>query len=283
MKTLRDIADLRAALATEQAALGELKRSAERLRLDAKSLRDQATIHQGTAAPPFTPEQLEARKAAIGAQDVQQIEEHYRNLGKPPEARAEQLHEELAKAHRSSPKDLLTCDESVRMAEFQLAERRKSAGELNAAWKAKTASLGSGDVDELLASTRQEITRIEQAKSKDQAQLAALATTASSKVESAKQAVTVAQGVLGEAKAARDGTLVALEEVRGECSRRKGALDEMRARIEQLDRATAVRAVEARESELAALPAETPTTTIDVEQAEARVRVCRRRPRASQV
>ena len=273
VKTLRDIVDLRAALTTEQAAVGELKHSAERLRLDAKSLRDQATIHQGTAAPPFTPEQLEARKAAIGAQDVQQIEEQYRTLGKPPEARVEQLHEELARAHRKLSEGLATSDESVRMAEFQLAERRKSASELNAAWKAKAASLGSGDVDELLASTRQETTRIEQAKSRGQAQLAELATTASSTVESAKQSVTVAQGVLGEAKAARDGTLVALEEVRGECSRRKGALDEMRARIEQLDRGTAVRAVEARESELAALPAETPTTTIDVEQAEARVRV----------
>lgn len=273
VKTLRDIADLRAALAKEQAALSELKRSAERLRLDAKSLRDQATIHQGTAAPPFTPEQLEAREAAIGAQDVQQIEEHWRALGMPPEGRAEQLHEELARSHRKASEGLAACDESVRMAEFQLAERRKSAGELNAAWKANSASLGSGDVEELLASTRQEITRIEQAKSKDQAQIAALATTASSNVESAKQAVTVAQGVLGKAKAARDGTLAAREEGRAECSRRKGALDEMSARIEQLDRGTAERAVKARESELAALPTETPTTTIDVEQAEARVRV----------
>jgi hypothetical protein len=56
VKTIRDIADLCAALAMEQVTLGELKRSAERLRLDAKSLRDQATIYQyKTAAPLFTP------------------------------------------------------------------------------------------------------------------------------------------------------------------------------------------------------------------------------------
>jgi hypothetical protein len=51
-----------------------------------------------------------------------------------------------------------------------------------------------------------------------------------------------------------------------------GALDEVRVRIEQLDRVTAVQVVEARESELAALPPGTPMTTIDLEQAEARVR-----------
>jgi len=272
VKRLRDIANLCAALAIEQAALDELKRSAERLRLDAKSLRDQATVYRKSAIPLFTPEQLDARKALIGAHDLRQVEKHYRDLGNPSEAFAEKLHNELASTHRELSGGLATCDESARMAEFQLSATRNRADELNAGWNAKIASLGNCDVDGLLASTREEITRIEQAKSKDQAQLAALATTASSKVESAKQLVMDAQGALRKAKVARDDAFVALEERRGECSRRRGALDEMRVRIEQLDRATAVQAVEVRESELAALPPGTPMTTIDQEQAEARVR-----------
>ena len=272
VKRLRDIANLCAALAIEHAALDELKRSAERLQLDAKSLRDQATIYRKSAIPLFTPEQLDARKALIGAHDLRQVEEHYRDLGNPSEALAEKLHNELASTHRELSGELATCDESARMAEFQLAATRNRADELNAGWNAKIASLGNRDVDELLASTRQEITRIEQAKSKDQTQLAAFATTASSKVESAKQLVMDAQGALRKAKVARDDEFVALEERRGECSRRRGALDEMRVRIEQLDRSTAVQAVEVRESELAALPPGTPMTTIDLEQAEARVR-----------
>jgi hypothetical protein len=272
VKTLRDIADQCAALAAEQVALGELKRSAERLRLDAKSLRDQAAIYRKSAIPLFTPEQLEARKAVVGTDDLRQIEQHYRDQGNPSEALAEQLHDELARTHRKLSEGLATCDESARMAEFQLTERQKSADELNARWNAKSVSLGSRDVDGLLASTRQEITRIEQAKLKDLAQLAALATTASSEVESAKQLVTDTQGVLGKAKATRDDAFETLEERRGECSRRRGALDELRVRIQQLDRVTAVQAVEARESELAALPPGTPMTIIDLEQAEARVR-----------
>ena len=262
MKTLRDMPICARALATEQAALGELKRGAERLGLTRRAFATRRPSTRAGPLPALHTRAARSAKAAIGAQDVEQIEEHYGALGKPLETRAEQLHEELAKAHRKLSEGLAKCDESVRMAEFQLTEGGGAPARLNAAWKAKTASLGSGDVDELLASAPEEITR-RAGEVEAQAQLAACHNR---------------EQQSGKREAGGDGC-AGIEQSEGcagrhargapkKCAawcRPEGRAGEMRARIEQLDRGTAVARGAGPGVGTAALPAETRRQSFDVE------------------
>lgn len=266
VKTRSEIDSLIADQTREQSAVADLKRGAERLRAEAKSLRDQAKIHEEKAgAGTINVEEVEARKAAIGAHDVQSIEEHYGRLSRPPESKAELLHQELARIHRKLQDELATFEEAVRIADYQLSEARKRAAELDALQNP------SMDLDALQSEINEEILLLDREKAENASQLGSLVAEASREVQNAQRALLEAQEAHREAKESRDRALAARDASRADYNAYSGALGEMHAQIKDLDRNAAELAVKSREVELAAFPIEAAATVNDVELARNRI------------
>src|SRR5204862_687284 len=103
-----------------------------------------------------------------------------------------------------------------------------------------------------------------------------LAAEASSEGEKTQSALLETQEAHRIAKERRDHAFATLGASRVDCSVRRGALNEIRAQVEKLDRNAAVLLVSQREAELAAFPIETPATLVDVESARSNVETANR-------
>jgi len=268
VKSRIEIEGLVAALTREWEAVSLLKRSAEGLHTEAKNLRENAKIHEEKAsAGAVTLEDINARKSAIGVHDVQNIEEHYRRLGRPSESKAELLHQELAKEHRKLEDDLATREQAVAMAEYQLSEAQKRTAELDALRAAKLGAFQLAELDVLKSETGEEILSLEREQSQNASHLESLAAKANSEAEKAQTALLSAHEAHRSAKERRDRALATLDASRAESNTLSGALREMGAQIEKLDRNAAALLVKRREAELTAFPIEPAAKMVDVESA----------------
>ena len=273
-KTRTEVEDLLASLARDQAAVAEQKRTVERLRAEAQGLQDQAKIHEGKAgAGAVALDEVEARRLAIGTDDLQGLEERYRKSGSPPESKAELLHQGLAEEHRALQGELAASEQKVTMAEYQLSEAQKRAAELETQRDAKLAAFPSTDLDRLQAETDEQLQSLEKEQSETAARIEALVAEASSKGQKTQAALLQAQKAHRIAKEGRDRALTALDALRVDCSARKGALNEVRLQVDKLDRNRAMLLVQEREAEWTALPIKPPATTVDVESARSNLQL----------
>lgn len=277
VKTRVEIDDLLTGLKRDQMAVAELKRSAERLRTEAKSLQEQAKIHEGKAgAGAMALEDVETRKSAIGAHDVLSLEERYRKAGSPPESKAELRHQELLNEHRALKDEFAACEQRVTVAEYQLSEARKRATELEGQRDAKLSAFQSMDLDGLQSETGEQLLSLEKAQSETAFHLRSLAAEASSEGQKTQAALLQAQEAHRIAKARRDLAFATLDASRVDCGARRGALNEIRVQVEKLDRNAAMLLVQRREAELAAFPTEPPATAVDVESARSNLEIANR-------
>lgn len=275
--TRMEVEDLLTGLKRDQVAVVEQKRTAERLRTEAKGLQEQAKIHEGTAGMGAVAlEEVETRRLAIGTHDIQRLEEQYRTLGNPPESKAEILHQALAEEHRALQGELAALEQKVTMAEYQLSEALKRAAELETQRDAKTAALQSKDLDGLQAETVEQLHALEKEQSETASRIEALVAEASSKGKKTQAALLHAQEAHRIAKESRDRGLAALDASRVDCSARKGALHEIRLQVDKLDRNAAMLLVQKREAELTAFPIEPPASVVDVESARSNVQMANR-------
>ena len=277
VKTRVEIEDLVTALKRDQLALTEQKSTVERLRAEARSLREQAKIHEERAgAGTIALEDVGTRKSAIGAHEVQSLEERYRKAGSPPESKAELRHQELSKEHRALQDELAACEQSVTMAEYQLSEAQKRATELAAQRDAKVSAFQSMDLDALQSQVGEQLLSLQREQAETALHMQSLAAEASSEGEKTQSALLETQEAHRIAKERRDHAFATLGASRVDCSVRRGALNEIRAQVEKLDRNAAVLLVSQREAELAAFPIETPATLVDVESARSNVETANR-------
>ena len=277
VKTRIEVEDLLEELKRDQVALAELKRTAEQLRSEAKGLQEQAKIYEGKAGTGSVAlKEIETRKLAIGTHDIQHLDERYKELGSPPESKAELLHEGSAQEHRALQGELATCEQNVTMAHYQLSETQKRTAELEAQRDAKLATLQSTNLEGLQSETGAALLSLEREQSETALHLQSLTAEASSKGQKTQAALLRAQEAHRIAKEGGDRALAALDALRVECSARRGALNEIRLQVEKLDRNAAMLLVQKREAELTAFPIEPPATVVDVESARSNVQVANR-------
>jgi len=128
LENLHAVEALVAEVAREQAAVEDVKRDVARLRAEAKSLRDQATIHEVRGgAEAMTVDDVESRKRAIGAHDMESIEEHFRSMRSPTESKAEALYAALSGEQKKRQEEEAARERDATMAEYQLLEAENAS------------------------------------------------------------------------------------------------------------------------------------------------------------
>lgn len=277
LENLHEVEALVAEVAREQEAVEDLKRDVARLRAESKSLRDQATIHEVRGgAEPMTVEDVEGRKKAIGAHDMESIEEHFRSMRSPTESKAEALYAALTGEQRKRQEELAARERDAAMAEYQLSEAEKRSVELEALRVTKSSSLKAAKLDLLRKESVAEIAGLERAQAENASQLQSLAAEANREVQKAQSALVAAQAAHRTAKESRERATAALDASRTDYNVRHGALGATRAQVEALDRNAAEQLVKGGEAEVAAFPVERPATASDVEAAQSSVESAKR-------
>jgi DNA repair exonuclease SbcCD ATPase subunit len=277
LEDLNAVEALAASLTREQQAVEDRKREVVRLQAEAKSLRDQATIHEGRGeVAVMSREELEERKSAIGSHDHGSIEEHFRSIGSPTESKAEGLLAALVGEQKKREGEVAARERDVAMAEYQLSEAEKRSTELEASRTAKSSPFEAKDLDLLRTEALREIAGLEREQSENASQLQSLAAEANRGVQKAQAALGAAQKGHQAAKESRERAVAALDATRADANARRGALGVLRAQVESLDREAAAGLVKERQAELAALPPQPPATASDVQAAEGNVETAKR-------
>jgi AAA domain len=276
-ENLHAVEALVAEVAREQTAVEDLKRDVARLRAEAKSLRDQATIHEVRGgAEPLTVEDVEARKKAIGSHDMESIEQHFRSMRSPTESKAEALHAALTGEQKKRQEELAARERDAAMAEYQHSEAEKRSVELEALRVRQSSSFKTAKLDVLRTESVAEIAGLERAQTENASHLQSLAAEANREVQKAQAALVAAQAAHRTSKESRQRAAAALDAFRADYNVRHGALGATRAQVEALDRNSAEQLVKGREAALAAWPVERPATASDVEAAVRSVEVAKR-------
>lgn len=253
------------------AAEGTL-RSSRQLRAEAKGLREHAALHRERAGVSLlSDEEAEARMAAIGSHDLVQLEEHYAALKRPPEARVEQLHQELAKTQVALQRQLTASEEQVRLAEYALAQARTRSKEAEEVHTVRLGSLPATNLDELDAGLAEQLLAIKGEQAKVATELRDFAVAASRELERAKQVLEKTTAAHSNAKDEENKARATLEQARERHSGLEGAIGQVRPAVELLDRAAAEAAWKEAGATLASIPLECVASAEDLLQAEARV------------
>ena len=257
------------ALQRERLAAAGTLRSAQQMRAEAKGLREQAALHrQRAGVAPMSEEEAEARRAAIGNHDLAQLEAHYAALKKPPEARVEQLHQELAKAQGALQGQRTRNEEQARLAEFALAQARDRSKEAEEIHRLRVASLPATDLDAQDAGLAEQLLAIRDEQAKVATQLRNLAVEANRELERARQVLEKATAAHDEAKDGENKARAALDKARERHSGLEGAIGQFRPTVDLLDRAAAETAWKAARSTLASIPLESIASADDLLRAE---------------
>lgn len=260
------------ALQRERLAAAGTLRSAQQLRADAKGLREQAALHRQRAdVAPMSEEEAGSRKAVIGDHDLVQLEAHYAALNKPPEARVELLHQELAKTQGALQEQRTRSEEQARLAEFARSQARDRSKEAAEVHRLRIASLPATDLDAQDASGAEQLLAIGTELAKVKTQLQNLAIEANRELERARQVLDKATTARDEAKDGENKARAALDQARERHSGLEGAIGQIRPTVDALDRAAAETAWRAASSTLASIPVESTSGTDDLLQAETRV------------
>lgn len=258
-------------LQRERLAAAETLRGAQQLRAEAKGLREQAALHrQRAGVAPITEEEADSRRGAIGNHDIANLEAHYAALKKPPDARIDQLHQELKKAQDALQGEKIKKEEKVRLAEFALAQARERLNEAQEIHKLRVASLPAIDLDVQDASLAEQLLAIENEQTKVATQVQNLAVEANRELERVKQVLEEATAAHGKAKAEENKARTALDGARASHSGLEGATGQFRLAVDRLDRAAAETAWNAATLSLASIPPGSVAGADDLLQAENR-------------
>lgn len=272
LQSVRDVRRELEALARERASAVELRKRAAQLQLDAKALRDRAVVQEEQAATlDVSADDLEARRAAIGATDLRSLESSLVKLGKTWEAQAEAVHLRKTNEFKAAQVAVTTTEQAAKLKEYRVSDAEARAAEAAATAEASLAALQSPVPDALLHAIESELTSLARSEGDVAAALASLGAEASGQVESAKKACDAARKRTQSAKDISARAAMALEEVKGRLNARMGERGALRAQLDALDRVGAAATVEARERELAALPVEPAVTDAQVSTAERQV------------
>jgi hypothetical protein len=269
LKSPQDVVSALAAIATEHGAAAELRRSAEGLRAEARSLCDQAAIQEAHVAK-FAANvvDIEARRAAIGDTDPGILEPHLARLGKAWETQAGARHTANAKALKTAQEQAATDEQRAAMAQYRVTEAEQRARDLDLALAAALTALGAPDPAVLLRSIDEELAALSREEEANAAALSSLVADASSRVERAAKAVAAAQASVGSARETLDHAASDLERARADLHALMGKQGTLKAQLDAMDRAGAEELVKQRERELVALPEDGTVTPLDVEAAE---------------
>lgn len=267
---LAALAAATAALERERSASSDTLRGAEKLRAEAKGLREQAALHrQHAGVAPTSAEEVENRKAAIGDHELADLEAHYAALKKPPEPRIEQLLQESTKAQTSLHGARLKKEEDKRLAEFALDQARSRMKEADEVYRLRVDALPEADLDTQQAALAAQLAKVQKEQTDIATQLRNLTVEANRGLERAEQALAKASGEHDKAKLAEKNALGRLDEARQRHSTLEGALSHFRISVDQLDRAAAEAAWKAAGAALAAIPMDSICGPDDVLKAEA--------------
>jgi uncharacterized protein YhaN len=268
-QSLADVMNAIGVVTQERLAAVELRRGAERLRAEGKSLRERAEADEEQAAKlAANIDDLEARKAAIGATDVGILERHFAKLGKTWELKAEAQHTAKSNELRTLQTQVTTYQQAAAMAEYRISESEKRTEGLEVAYEKALMSLESSDPETLLRAVDEELRSLSQAEAENAAQLNSLAEEVNREVERAAAAVDAARESVRHAKEEHARAASALEVDRADLHARKGQHSELRSQLEAMDRGNADELVRQREHELSTIPNEPPVSEDNVQIAE---------------
>jgi len=277
VKTVAEVIDAIAAVAKERSSALELRTRAERLRVDAKNLRERAATDEAQAAKLTTNvEEAESRRTAIGTNDLSVLETRLAKLGKAWEPEAEKLHATRTHELKELQTNIAKLEQAATIVAYQYAESEKRAAELGATCADALASLGTEDPEALVQTIQTELKSLAQSEAENAAQQNALVAEASGRVEAAARTLAAAREGLAAAKGAQGRISATLAAARGDLHGRIGQHREASAQLEARDRNAAQELVDRRAAEFAKLPADVPATEQDVENAERAVATANR-------
>ena len=253
--TLAEVRSLHASVATEQQRIGVLQREAEQLRNAARQARELAAVRENAAAG-VSSDELERHREALGEHDVPALESHFVKLGKPPESKANALHQALVKQQAAVAADLAKADAEGQKAQFELGDAQRREGEAEAVFAKTVSELAEtgSDLGALASSTSATIRSLREAQTANASQLQALIAATGREIAEAGAALERAQAAHALAKAERDHLMATRDGLRNDHGQQRGALEMLRDSVARLDRDGAASLVAKQERELAGFP-----------------------------
>jgi hypothetical protein len=252
------VIELAAALATlakDAARAVEITKQAAQLRVDAKSLRERAEVHETQAAKGGGSEDdVRAREDAIGSTDRQLLQACFDKLGKAWEAQANALQEKASNEEKVASAALAKLEREASVAGYQSSAAEDHAVKCAATSEEALAVLAAANPDEALRSCEEELLafgRLEQQLANAQEVLASEAT---GQVEAAARAVAVAGEHLVTAKGVHGAAVAAADAAKAVVNGRIGERDILRSQLDAMNRGSAAALVTQREATLASLP-----------------------------
>jgi hypothetical protein len=246
-----------------------LRQEAAKSRSDAQALRERAVVYDEQATRlGMNADDLAARKAAIGATQVEVLDVHLRKLGKAWESQADTLLTKKTSELRVAQAGITTREQAVKVAEYRASDADLRAAAATAACEAALAALESSDPDALMLSLEDGLASLQLQDAEVHGALDALGAEASVAVEKAKRALDEARQRAQAAKGTHGHAAAALDVARAAVNGRIGELGALRAQLQARDRAGASAVLEQRRAELTAMPIEPGATDADIAAAE---------------
>jgi hypothetical protein len=274
---LSALGETAAALAGERAQLAERRRSADQLRSEAKNLRQQAAIRRdGAASPSIGAEEIEARRTAIGAQDLATLEARWMALKKAPERTLEQLHEALQRRHREQRERVGRLDEQMRLGAIRVEELSDRAREAESLRQDRAASLPPGDLDALAAKAAADVDSSKRRCAALEAQEKNVSNEAERTLEKVESTLAAAATALEQARVAEAKARSEMSAENSRCNAQEGALGLLRDQVDGLDRPKAESDLRTLEAALAAIPPGSVASAEELAAAKTREREARR-------
>jgi len=272
LKSLRDVASQLLAISQERTVVAEIRKDVAQLRTDANTLRDHAAMYEEQATRlDVNIDDLEVRRAAIGATGPQVLETLFAGLGKAWESQSETTHTKKSNELNAARVKVTMTEQEGKVAEYRVSEADRRAAETAAAYDAALSALQTSDPDGLLRVTEEELASLSQRDTEIAAALRALAAEETNAIQTTKDAVTVAEERTKASEEVKVRSAAALDEVKAELNGRIGERNALRAQLEALDRPSAEVLAYQIGQELAALPSEAPAVDADLATAEQEV------------
>lgn len=271
LKSLTEIASALAAIAKEGLNATDLTKRAAQLRVDAKGLRERATVDDEQAvklAANANASDLEDRKAAIGATDPKILQTYFDKLGKTWESQADALHTQKTTAAKAAQTQLTTREQAAKVAEYQVGDTEHHAVKVAAVSDAALVALGSKDADALLRSTDEELTSLARRQVSLAGEVEALTAEATGQVASAARALEGAQGHVTATKQLHVAAVAKADAAKAGLNGGIGERNALRTQLDAMDRAGALALCVQREGELSAHPDAPAASDADVAKAE---------------
>jgi hypothetical protein len=275
--SLSAVDDATKALAGDRQRAETSRQRAQTLRAKAHELRERAALHDERSAKlADAKSNLDAREAAIRGHDPAPLEERFATLGTSWEPQVTTLcaRTEKALVEARTREGHLKNARGIAVYKASDAEGRAAAAAETATALAK--SLETVDLDSLLRSVMQELTKLLVRRKELAERMDALANEAAGEVERTSKGVEAARVRVAAAKDSHAIAAAQREKVLAERSGRAGHRDLLKAQLEAMDRSAAAHNVKEREGELTAFACDTTTSDADVREAQSRLETAQR-------